>query len=132
MDRPDPGNQGVDMDMLAASIRADAADLGTFLEALATKLEGALPGMVRVGREGGLFKKEHRVQWIRVQLEDKLFELYRSGAGVEARFLHVVQGVTLKRELLHLDAWIAELSQRLARHAQTSAEARTALERMVT
>lgn len=120
------------MDMLAASIRADAADLGTFLEALATKLEGALPGMVRVGREGGLFKKEHRVQWIRVQLEDKLFELYRSGAGVEARFLHVVQGVTLKRELLHLDAWIAELSQRLARHAQTSAEARTALERMVT
>ena len=118
--------------MLAASIRADAKDLSSFMDALAVKLESALPGMVRVEREGGLFKKERRVKAIRVQIEDKLFEVYRSAAGLEARFSHQVRGITLKNELLHLDAWISELSQHLTRHAQTSAEAHAALEKLIT
>jgi hypothetical protein len=83
-------------DMLAASIRADARDLATFLDALAVKLEAALPGLVRVEREGGLFKKEHPVKAIRIQLEDKFFDVYRSTAGLEARIAHQVRGITLK------------------------------------
>jgi hypothetical protein len=132
MDQPGGEDQGLGFDMLAASIRADAADLGTFMDALAVKLESALPGAVWVEREGGLFKKEHRARRIRIRLEDRLFELYKGGQGLEARFLHEVQGITLKNELVHLDAWINELSHHLARHAQTSAEARAALERLVT
>ncbi len=132
MDQPGDGDQGLGFDMLAASIRADAADLGTFMDALAVKLETALPGAVWVDREGGLFKKEHPARRIRIRLEDRLFELRKAGAGLEARFLHEVQGITLKNEVVHLELWITELSQHLARHAQTSAQARAALEKLVT
>lgn len=125
-------DEGLGFDMLAASIRADARDLATFLDALAVKLESALPGMVRVEREGGLFKKEHPVRAIRVQVEDKLFDVYRSAAGIESQLAHQVRGIVLKNERMQLDAWIAELSHHLARHATTSAEARAALEKMVT
>ena len=126
------GDLSLDFDLVAASLRADAGDLKVFLDAFAAKVQPALPGLVWIEREGGLFKKEHPVRAIRIQLEDRIFEVYRAGAGLEARLLHSVQGVVLKKEVVHLDAWINELSQRLARHAQTSAEARAAIERLVT
>jgi len=44
-------------DMVAAGLRADAADLDAFVEALAVKLEGALPGRVAIARHGGLFSR---------------------------------------------------------------------------
>jgi hypothetical protein len=132
MDQPGDSDEGLGFDLLAASIRADAADLRTFMDALAVKLETAMPGAVWVEREGGLFKKEHPARRIRIRLEDRLFELRRAGAGLEARFLHEVQGITLKNEVVHLESWINELSHHLARHAQTSAEARAALEKLVT
>jgi hypothetical protein len=43
-----------------------------------------------------------------------------------------VRGITLKNEPVSLDVWITQLSQHLARHAESSAEARAALERLVT
>jgi hypothetical protein len=119
-------------EMVAASIRADATDVKTFMDVLAVKLEQALPGMVYVEREGGLFKKEHKVKAIRIQIDDKLYDLMRAGAGLEARLSHQVRGITLKNEALALDAWITELSHHLSRHAASSAEARAALERLVT
>ena len=126
-----PPDSGLGFDLLAASIRADATDLTTFMDALAAKLDDALPGMVHVEREGGLFKKEHRVKAIRIQLEDRLFDLSKAGAALQAQLSHQVRGVTLKHEIVHLDAWITELSQHLARHAQSSAQARAALERLL-
>jgi hypothetical protein len=119
-------------ELVAASIRADASDLKTFMDVLAVKLEQALPGMVHVEREGGLFKKERKVKLIRIQLEDKLYDLARAGAGLEARLSHQVRGITLKNEVMNLDTWITELSHHLSRHAASSAEARAALERLVT
>ena len=119
-------------ELVAASIRADASDVKTFMDVLAVKLEQALPGMVYVEREGGLFKKERKVKLIRIQLEDKLYDLARAGAGLEARLSHQVRGITLKNEAMNLDAWISELSHHLSRHAAISAEARAALERLVT
>ena len=52
LDRPEPE---LDIELVTASLRADASDLGTFVEALAVKLEEALPNGVRVVRRGGLF-----------------------------------------------------------------------------
>src|SRR4026209_698516 len=46
----------------AAGLRADAADLDAFVEALAVKLEGALPGRVATARQGGLFSRSKRVR----------------------------------------------------------------------
>ena len=46
-----------DLDLLAASLRADAGDVDAFVEALAVKLEAALPGQVEVERRGGLLRR---------------------------------------------------------------------------
>jgi hypothetical protein len=132
MDQLPSGDPAMSFDLVAASIRADLSDLKTFMDALAVKLEAALPGMVSVEREGGLFRKERKARAIHVQLDDKRYELARAGALLEARLSHQVRGITLKNEVLTLDAWITELSQHLARHAESSAEARAALERLVT
>jgi hypothetical protein len=132
MDQLSSGDPAMGFDLVAASIRADLSDLKTFMDVLAAKLEAALPGMVAVEREGGLFKKERKVKAIRIQLEDRLYELARVGSVLQARFSHQVRGITLKNEVVGLDAWITQLSQHLARHAESSAEARAALERLVT
>ena len=50
------GAEPEDFETVAASLRADAADLPSFIEALAVKLEGALPGRVGtavIPSEGG-------------------------------------------------------------------------------
>jgi hypothetical protein len=132
MDQLSSGDPALGFDLVAASIRADASDLRTFLDALAFKLELALPGMVAVKREGGLFKRERKVKAVRVQLDDRLYELGRGDLLLEAQISHQVRGITLKKEVLALEGWIGELSAHLARHAATSAEARAALERLVT
>jgi hypothetical protein len=132
MDQLSGGDPAMGFDLVAASIRADASDLKTFMDALAYKLEQALPGMVSVEREGGLFKRERKVKAIRIQVDDKLYELARAGPGLEARLSHQVRGITLKNEVVNLETWIVQLSRHLTAHAQTSAEARAALERLVT
>ena len=131
MDQLPDRDPALGFDLVAASIRADASDLRTFMDALAVKLASALPGMVSVQREGGLFKKDRQVKAIQVQLDDKLYELAKSGTRIEAQVSHEVRGITLKKESVQLDQWINELSRHLARHAESSAEARAALERLV-
>ena len=125
------GGPASDFDLLAASLRADAADLKTFLEVLANKLSGALPNMVRVEREGGLFKKEHPVRSIRIQIEEHGYEIRRAASGLEARLNHQVRGIVLKNEVMRLDQWIEALSAHLTKHAESSASARNALDQLV-
>lgn len=124
-------DDGFSFDLVAASLRADAADMGGFLGALAVKLEGALPGQCEVKREGGLFKKERKVEAITVQLGEQRFDIRRTGPSLEARVAHQVRGITLKSEVLALERWIEALARSLHEHAQASAEARAALSRMV-
>ena len=58
------------MEMLAASLRADTTDLKAFLEALAVKLEGSLPNHTIVTRQSSIFSREHPVKEIVVTLGD--------------------------------------------------------------
>ena len=67
----------VDIDLLAASLRADAADTGAFVEGLAAKLEETLPGRVNVKRaRSGLFGPK-LVKEIAVDAGDERLELAR-------------------------------------------------------
>ena len=121
----------LNFDMVAAAIRADAADTKTFMEALAAKLNDALPGHVTVEREGGLFQKEHRVKRITIDLQDRRYELERIGSGVEARTAHQVRGIRLKTEVIPLPDWIDSLARHLASYAESNAQARSALGKLV-
>jgi hypothetical protein len=120
-----------DLDLLAASLRADATDTAAFLEALAARLEGALPGQVEVQRKGGLFGGK-RVRRIAVRLGDTHYEVEGDGGPPTARRRTVVRGIALKSEELPVDAWIEALSADLLALAQTSERGRAALERLLT
>ena len=121
-----------DLDLLAASLRADASDTAAFLEALAARLEGALPGQVEVERKGRLFGGPKRARRIAVRLGDAHFEIESDDGLLAARRRSVVRGIALKTEELGVDAWIAALSAELLDLARTSERGRVALERLLT
>lgn len=122
----------LDFDMVAASLRADAGDLGTFVEVLAGKLEAAIPGAVRVRRAGGLFRREHPVQEIHLTLGEWEFRLAAAPGGVpRAERAHTVRGIALKSEEMAVDAWLEALLQVLRVHAASSAAATESLQRLL-
>jgi hypothetical protein len=120
-----------DLDLVAASLRADAADLEAFVEALAVKLEEALPGQVQVERRGGLLAANKRVRRIEVTLGGQRYELEYERGRVTGRRRSVVRGIALKTQELDLDAWIAELSKELLQESERSERGRQALARLL-
>jgi hypothetical protein len=123
----------VDIDLLAASLRADAADTGAFVEGLAAKLEDALPGRVSVKRaRSGVFGPR-QVTAIAVEAGDQRLELARgAGDAIEWRRARQSGGIVLKRETLDSATWMAALSGAMAAEAQRSEQTRQALERLLT
>jgi hypothetical protein len=123
---------GMEFELLAASLRADASDAVAFLDALATKLGGALPQRTQVERGGGLFSHTHPVKRIAVRLGEWEYALAAEmGGALSATRTHAVRGITLKSEPLSLDQWINELSAELAELARTSLQDQTALKRLL-
>ncbi|HEX5192670.1 MAG TPA: hypothetical protein VFW09_07690 [Solirubrobacteraceae bacterium] len=127
LDQPDPG---LDIELVTASLRADASDLGAFVEALAVKLEQALPNGVRVDRRGGLFGAK-KVRQISVDAGDTRLRLDRDGAAVDTSRARLSGGIVLKTERVEIDEWLRELGRALAEQARRSAVTREALERML-
>jgi hypothetical protein len=118
-----------DFDLLAASLRADAADVDLFFGVLAEKLAGAFPGQVEVERGGLLGRSKPRT--VRVSLGDAVFEAERERKGVACRRRTVVRGIALKSEELDLGTWIDALSAGLVTEAQGSERARAALSNLL-
>jgi hypothetical protein len=121
-----------DLDMLAASLRADASDLGAFLEALAAKLEEAMPGMVRVERPRRGLRGRGPVREILLDLGSSRLMLSRGpGENVTCSVARTSGGIVLKREEVGLEDWTAALARALSEQATRSAQARQALERLL-
>jgi hypothetical protein len=121
-----------DLDALAASLRADASDIGVFFQVLAARLSDSMPGIVSLEREGGLFKKEHPVKRITVRAGDDVFAAELRGGAVAAHHARAVRGITLRSEELDFQAWLRALLGVLQTRAQGSAEASAALRALVT
>ncbi|MGH3073545.1 MAG: hypothetical protein ACRDQC_01385 [Gaiellales bacterium] len=118
-------------DMVAAGLRADATDLNAFVEALAVKLAGALPGRVTIARQGGLFSRSKGVREISVDMGDSRYSLVSNGGRIETTRRNEVRGIAIKSEPLELDEWIAALSRELEAAARESADGRQALEQLL-
>ena len=126
-----PADSQPDFEQLTAGLRADSRDLSTFLEVLADKFSGALPGRVKVEYQGGMLRRNKQVRRILIQLGEDRFEVAREQGAVLARRVRVVRGIALKTEELAVDPWLAELSRALLREGQSTSEGRIALERLL-
>jgi hypothetical protein len=124
-------NGPLDIDLLAASLRADEAELGSFVEAVAAKLEAAMPGAVQVQRgRDGLFGPK-RVQRVAVDAGGRRLEMRRAGTGIETTSSRVSGGIVLKSEVVDTGTWLAALGEAVAAEARRSETAREALERLL-
>jgi hypothetical protein len=124
-------SESVDLDLLAASLRADSSDLDAFVDSLAVKLEDAIPKRVRVERRrGGMFGPK-RVRKIEVDLADQRLEMRLETSSLETRRAKLSGGIVLKSEELDTDAWLAALGGALADEARRSETTRQALQRLL-
>ncbi|MEO8973812.1 MAG: hypothetical protein ABI406_19675 [Ktedonobacteraceae bacterium] len=129
-----PGDpmEPMQVELFAASLRADSTDIKAFMEALAVKLQGSLPNQTSVARQSGLFAKEHPVKEIAVTLGDYQYRIAREKQGpIITQRAKVVRGIVLKTDQIPLEQWINELASSLAEEASNSASAHAALERFL-
>jgi hypothetical protein len=122
-----------DFDLVAASLRADAADSRGLAEALAVRLESALPSQTRVQRRSRkLLSRDKVVRAIEVHAGENRYALEVDDRGaLEATRSAAVRGIVLKNEPLALDEWIDALARDIAEEARASAQGRQALERLL-
>jgi hypothetical protein len=120
------------VELFAASLRADSTDLNAFMEALASKLVGSLPNQTQVARQSGLFAREHPVKEIMVTLGDYQYHIVKERHGsLSTSRAKFVRGIVLKTEQIPMEQWIGELAESLAQESTRSAQARSALERFL-
>jgi hypothetical protein len=126
-----PDDSALDLDLLAASLRADSSEEAAFVESLAVKLEDAVPARVRVQRRrDGMFGPKV-VRSLSVDLGDRRLELRTGSGGVQTRCAKLSGGIVLKNEAIDTEAWLTMLSEALASEAQRSETTRRALERLL-
>jgi hypothetical protein len=134
-DGGDPASS-TSIDMLAAALRRDSADLEVYARVLTESLADALPaGSVTSEHKRSvsdrLAGREGRVERIEVSLDDRRLILALAHGRPQGEVATVVRGVVLSRTPVPLDAWVAELATALARRARSDARARAALEKLV-
>jgi hypothetical protein len=125
------GEDGFELDMLAASLRADTTNLHTFMEVIATKLEDAVPAAVSVVRVRQGFRGPKQVKEIAVEADGQRLELRRNGTAIDAMRSKLSGGIVLKRERIDIDDWLGGLIQVLGNEARRSLQTRQALERLL-
>lgn len=119
-------------DLAASALRSDASDTRSLLDALAAKLEAALPAETRVERRAAKrFSKDKHVTSLEVRLGDALYAVSLSTSRALARRSTVVRGIVIKSDELSLDAWLDALSSALRHEAQRSEATRLALEKLL-
>lgn len=124
------------LDMVAAALRADSADVAVYGQVLTDTIGDMLPpGCVTVERERSMSDKMRgrpgSVSRVVVRLGDQQLMLgMRRGAPI-AEIWREVRGVVLSRQEVPLAQWTVELARGLVTHAEQNAAAAAALRRLV-
>ena len=130
----DAGASGMDVELLAAALRQDSADLDIYAKVLSVNLVESLPrDAVQVVRKRSLSDRaagrEGNVTNLDVALGDVRLALRMDRGRVVGEICKEVRGVVLSRQQVGLDEWISALAQALSDAASSNARAREALQR---
>jgi hypothetical protein len=125
---------GMDVELLAAALRQDSADLDIYAKVLSVNLVESLPkGAVQVERKRSMSDRmagrEGTVTSLDVAIGDIRLGLRLDRGRTVGEICKEVRGVVLSRQQVGLDEWIAALAKGLSESAASSAKAREALQR---
>jgi hypothetical protein len=125
-------SDSLELDLLAASLRADLGDIAAFVEGLAVKLEESLPGVVQVERVKQGFRGPKLVKRIALNAgSGERLELRREGNSVQALTARTSGGIVLKTEAVDIETWLTALTAVIAAEAGRNERTRQALERLL-
>ncbi len=129
-------DRGMDVELLAAALRRDTADLDLYAKVLSVTLADSLPaGAVQVERKRTMADRmagrEGAVTNIDVALGEQRLGLRMDRGRMTGEVCKEVRGIVLSRQQVGLDEWINTLARALAETAASSARAREALERFL-
>ena len=134
---PEPADDdGVSAELIAASLRADTADLEIYARVLSSNLIETLPpGAVRLERKRSLADRaagrDGRVESVDVTLGEQRMTLKLGKHGPVGEVCKEVRGIVLSRNQVGMDVWIETLSAAIAETARSNARAREVLQRFV-
>ncbi len=119
-------------DLVAAQVRANAADTGTFFRVLASELAQALGDRVKLERSGGLLKRDRPVTGIELDLTGAgagtILSARREKGGVVAcTVARRVRGIVLSTKQVSMSEWVEELVSALGDEARRSEQTWKAL-----
>lgn len=111
-------------DLDAAILRKSEGDLRAFLNALAARLEQALPGRVSVERKrDGLFSSSTHVVRIELATDNAAYVISLDRNGVKTTRAKVVRGVTISNAPVTARAWLDEVRGAVTALSGASGEA---------
>lgn len=135
-EEPAAAGQPSSVELLAAALRADDADLGSYARVLLGAFEESLPaGMLEVVRERSLADRvagrPGAIRMIRAHFGEVVLELAEGRGAVVATAVREVRGVTISRRQVALAEWTELFARELTRFAAEHAAARQAMARFL-
>jgi hypothetical protein len=132
----EPGGEPDSVELLAAALRQDAADLEVYARVLTGSIADALPaGAVTVERKRSiadrLAGRDGTVERLDISLGEHRLLLNLTRGRLSGEICKEVRGVVLSRRPVPLDEWVHELATAIAARAQSDARAKAALQRML-
>jgi hypothetical protein len=124
-------DDSMDLELAAASLRADGTDVRILVKVLADQLADALGSRLEVQQSGGRFRKSGEIRSIRISIDDDQFEAEVDGDTLRCTIGHSSGGIRIRSEKVSVDLWIARLLGVLKAEAAHSESVRRALETIV-
>jgi hypothetical protein len=117
-----------EFDLSAAWLRRANGDMKAFLEALAVRLNDALPSRVEVERKrDGLFSRESHAVRIAVSSDRYLHALSVDRGRLIARRSKIVRGITISSEDMAVPDWLESLNEEIRSMGDEAGTAHTIL-----
>src|ERR1035437_8377749 len=124
-------DDSVELDMAAASLRADLTDVHILLKVLVDQLRDTLGDRLRVERGGGRFRKTDEIKSVQISMGTDHFDAVVDGAGLLCTIGHASGGIRIRSDQVDVEEWIAKVLGALTAEAAHSQTARQALENIV-
>ncbi len=119
-----------DLELAAASLRADGSDVHILVKVLVDQLSDALGPRLKVER-AGRFRKSEEIKSIKIALDDDQFDAEVDGGTLKCTIGRTSGGIRIRSEKVDIDTWLNRLLTVLKAEAANSQAVRLALENMV-